>query len=150
MQTSTVLRLGILGVAAIAGVLLFVFRDRLSGDAADLQVGDCVELPTAAGEFSEIQHRPCNEPHNGEIFHLADYPAQEAFPSEAEFEAFFGNTCLGGAFQAYTGMTFEDAAAIEADYFRPVEDGWAAGDHEVICFLFPAGGGEVSQSYRAG
>lgn len=150
MRTSTVVRLGIIGVAAIAGVLLFVFRDRLTGNPRDVRVGDCVDLPTSGGEFSEVQHRPCDEPHSGEIFHIVDFPAQDAFPSEAEFEAFFGNACLGTAFEQYTGLVFEDAAAIEADYFRPAEAGWTAGDHEVVCFLFPAGGGQISESYRAG
>ena len=90
---------------------LFLFRDRLTRRRRRHAVGDCVILPTGAVEFSEIQHRPCNEPHTGEIFHVADYPAQDAFPSEARVRGVLRQRVPGhGVRGRIPGLVFEDAA----------------------------------------
>jgi hypothetical protein len=150
MRTVTLIRLGIFGLLAVGAVVGFIFRDRLTGSADDLRVGDCVQLPTASGTFKEIQHSPCTEPHDAEIFLLVDYPSQRSLPSDSEFETFAEQQCAGSAFQAYTGIAYQSARAIGYDYFTPVESGWASGDHALVCLIRPVDGGKTSQSFKAG
>ena len=146
---ANLLRLGILGVVVIGGIVAFVFRDRLSTDAQDTRVGDCIEVPTA-GEFTSLQHRPCTEPHDGEVYYEANYPDQDTLPTTAQFDTFFERECLAARFQAYTGLTYQQAAGIDAMYFSPTADSWPHGDREIVCILVPATGGKISQSYRKG
>jgi hypothetical protein len=150
MRTVTLIRLGFLGILAIGAVIGFVFRDRLSGSADDMRVGDCVQLPTAAGTFKEIQHSPCSEAHDAEVYFLVDYPAQQTLPTDEEFGSFAENQCTGAAFQNYTGIAFQTARSITFDYFTPVEAGWKQGDHEVVCIIRPVDGSKVTQSFHAG
>jgi hypothetical protein len=151
MRTGSVVRLGTLGVAiAIGLVVLFLLRERSTGDADALRVGDCLQVPAAGLEIAQIEHRPCNEPHEAEVFHIVDFPAQDTYPLEADLEAFYATECLGPAFDQYTGLVIDDAADIEVEYFPPAEAAWSAGRRMFVCYLFPAGGGEISRSYRAG
>ena len=147
MKAGNLIRIVVIALVAVGAIGAFLFRDRLSSNADDLKVGDCVQLPTE-GEFKSIQHTPCTEPHNGEVFHVQDYPTQDALPSDADFETFVRTNCLATKFQEYTGQTFEAAAAIDASYFSPTTDGWKSGDHEIVCYLTPAGGGTISTSYK--
>jgi hypothetical protein len=146
---ANLLRLGIFGVLIFGGVVAFLFRDRLSTDAQDTRVGDCIEVP-ASGEFTSLQHRPCTEPHDGEVFFEIDYPDQDTLPTVAQFDAFVERECLASRFQAYTGLTYQQATTIDATYFSPTTDSWPRGDREIVCILMPAAGGKVSQSYRNG
>jgi hypothetical protein len=148
MRRTTQVALGLLIVAAVALGALYVFRDRLVGDAGALQVGDCIEVPDSATDIAEIEHRPCSEDHEAEVFHIVDYPAQASYPSEGELEAFFGRECLDAPFVTYTGITIEDAADIDAAYFPPAVSAWDQGRRLFVCYLLPAGGGVVDHSYR--
>ncbi len=133
----------------VGGVIgAIVFRDRLTGAADALAVGDCIDLPTS-DEFAEVQHQPCNEPHEAEIYVVQDWAnPPEVRPSEAEFETWITEHCLGQAFTDYVGMTYEAADAIVVGWFSPTVSGWSDGDKEVVCYLAPAAGGTVSVSYR--
>lgn len=150
MRMRRLLGLGVLVVLIGGGALVaFVFRDRLSSNASDINIGECVETP-ALGEFTDLQHRPCTEPHDGEIFLKANYPDQATLPSDPEFQTFFKNTCLGSAFTTYTGVSYDASQDIDAGYFTPTAKSWPDGDREVICYLTPAAGGTISKSYKAG
>ena len=64
-------------VVAVVGV---VFRDRITGNAGSLQVGDCFDLPADAvaatdATVGDVQHHPCTEAHGGEVFAVLTYPA---------------------------------------------------------------------------
>ena len=66
-------------IVVIVLVVAFVFRDRLSGNAGDLAVGDCFDAPTLDGQtVSDVQHHPCTEPHTGEVFAVVTNPAADA------------------------------------------------------------------------
>jgi hypothetical protein len=148
MRRTTVVALGTLIVAVIALGALFLFRDRLLGDADALQVGDCFQVPDTESDIAEIEHRPCTQAHEAEVFHIVDFPAQATYPTEAELESFFGQECLDAPFVAYTGIAIEDAADIDASYFQPARSAWEAGRRMFVCYLIPAGGGEIDHSYR--
>jgi hypothetical protein len=142
------IRIGLLVVVAGGVIGAFVFRDRLTGAADALAVGDCINLPTAE-EFAEVQHQPCNEPHEAEVYVVQDWAnPPETRPTEAQFEAWVTEHCLGQAFTDYVGMTYDDAAAIGAGWFSPTLAGWSDGDKEMVCYLAPVAGGKVSVSYK--
>jgi hypothetical protein len=129
-------------IAAIAGGG-FILRDRLSGAASDLQVGDCFTA-TAETTVSDVQHNPCTEAHNAEVFFVGDYPGSGgALPTISAFESFVDNSCvpalltyIGGE----AGLAANPAlATLELGYYHPIEDGWSKGDREIICFVESSG-----------
>jgi hypothetical protein len=143
------IQIGIVVILIAGGaVVAFVFRDKISGSAGDLQVGDCIEIPTT-DTVEDVQHHPCNEPHDGEVFVVRDYTGSETYPSLAEFETWAGEQCIGADFEAYVGDAYEGRDDISVGYLYPLEEGWGKGDHEMTCYLSPSAGGMVSTSYRA-
>jgi hypothetical protein len=131
---SILLRIGI--VAAIAGGI-YVFRDHLPGNATELAVGDCFDAPTTTDETVEdVSHHPCADPHTAEVFYVADYPDQDAYPGVDAFDTFTQTNCPP-AFNAYTGLDFYSAPAEDYDIglLYPLAEGWTSGDHEITCYL---------------
>lgn len=127
----------ILIIAAIA-VGAFILRDRLSSNAGDLAVGDCFDNPTTAGEvIQDVQHVPCNEPHDNEVFVVLDHPAADgaAYPGVSGFDTFTAESCIP-QFEPYTGRSPDNEATLGYSYYAPTSEGWTDGDHEVICYLF--------------
>jgi Septum formation len=142
------LQIGIIGVIIVAAIGAFVFRDQLSGSASDLKVGDCFEVP-AGDVITDVQHRPCTDPHDGEVFVVADYTGPDAtYPTQDSFDAWAATACIDNAFAAYVGDSFDARQDIDIGYFFPQEDGWNSGDRGMICYLTPISGGTVSVSYR--
>jgi hypothetical protein len=129
----------VLIIAAIAGGG-FLLRDRLTGSAGDLQVGDCFTA-TEAETVSDVQHHPCTEAHNAEVFFVGDYPAADnaALPPISAFESFVDTSC-GPALISYLGgesAIVADPTLMNLDlgYYHPIADGWSKGDREIICFI---------------
>jgi hypothetical protein len=124
--------------------------DRVSQSALDLVVGDCFVEPDVEGEVSDVQRAPCNEPHSGEVLLVADYPSQDEYPGDDAFQAWFEANCIGETFTTYTGMTYQEAEAIDVSFLYPTAEGWGQGDHEVTCYLVPVDRQPVNFSYREG
>jgi hypothetical protein len=137
----------VIGVVAIGGI---VFREHLSGAAADLRVGDCFDVPAEIDVVTDVQHRPCGDAHDAEVFFVADYStaSDAAFPTDAAFDRNITDECLP-AFEAYTGRDWD--ASTDLDYFAfiPLEEGWRDGDREVLCYLARVDGAKVTGSLRA-
>ena len=95
-----------IGIAAVIGVIAvvgFIFRDRLSGNAGELQVGDCFDDPGAVAEVSDVQHHPCTEPHTGEVFYVGEMTGDNSsYPADDAFLEHVGTNCVP-AFETYTG-----------------------------------------------
>lgn len=142
----------ILPILLVGGM---VFRQYLPGAAADLQVGDCfdepAELRSGVGpvEISDVQHRPCNELHDGEVFFVFDYaaPADGAYPRSDSFDDAVADRCLPG-FASYTGAAFEDRLDLDLRFFSPSPGSWAEGDRELTCYLVSADEKKLSTSHR--
>jgi hypothetical protein len=134
----------LVGGIAVVGL---IFRDRLSANASDLQVGDCFHVPSGES-ISDVQHAPCIEAHDGEVFVVRDYPVGSTYPTVDEFDLWVKQACVDEAFPAYIGATFESREDLDIGYFYPLEDNWGSGDHEMICYISPVGGGTVTQSFR--
>jgi hypothetical protein len=134
-------------IAVIAGGA-FVLRDRLSGSAGDLQVGDCFDVPTtAAQEVDDVQHHPCTEAHTGEVVFVADYAGGSTYPTDAEWESYVGAQCVA-AFNAYTGLDFNTDVVFTMGYFTPTAEGWNSGDREVSCYATRIDGSPLSASIK--
>jgi hypothetical protein len=139
----------VIRVLLIGGVLLgaFLFRDRISGSAGDLQVGDCFDVPAADTDISDVQHHPCTEPHTGEVVYVGDHPAAKDTPfAESLLVEFAGSSCLP-AFDAYIGSNSADGIDIGA--FYPVVKDWDGGDREITCYLYKVDGTSMPASLKA-
>jgi Septum formation len=136
-------------VLLIGGVLLggFLFRDRISGNAGDLQVGDCFDVPALDTDISKVQHHPCTEPHTGEVVYVGDHSAAKGTPfAESLLVEFAGTSCLP-AFDAYIGSNSPDGIDIGA--FYPVAKDWDGGDREITCYLYKVDGTSMAGSLKA-
>jgi Septum formation len=143
------LRLIILVVVIVGGVAVaFLFRDRLSGSASELRVGDCFQVP-AGDTVDDVQHSPCTEAHDGEVLVVADYPGGDSYPTSDDFDSWVQTECVDHAFADYVGASFDSRQDIDLGYLYPQSDGWASGDRQMICYLTPASGGTVSAPFRA-
>lgn len=138
-------RILIIGAVAIGGLL---FRDRLTGGAADLAVGDCFDEPTTIGEVQDVQHHPCTESHDSEVVFVGDMPEASTYPTDAQFVAYIRASCVP-AFNAYTGLDFDVLEAVDMGYLTPTAEGWSKGDREMICYAIRSDGASVSQSFKA-
>jgi hypothetical protein len=116
--------------------------------AADqLAVGSCFVVPMAT-TFSEVEIRPCDAPHDGEVVATWDIEqAGSTYPTEAEWEAGVDGRCQTGV-EAYTGLKLADHSELSYSWFVPAEDAWAQGSRTVQCFLAPVSG-TLTRSYRA-
>lgn len=143
---SVVLRIGIIGAIVIGAIIL---RPFIMGNAGSLQVGDCFDPPTVAGEtVDDVQHHPCTESHGAEVVFVGNYsPVTNTYPGDAEFSAFFQNTCTT-AFNTYTGIDFATDTLYDMAAFTPTSDGWAKNDRKVICYAVRLDDAKMTQSIR--
>ena len=50
------------GIIAVIGLGALILRPFISGNAGDLNIGDCFELPSASAEtIKDVQHHPCDQ-----------------------------------------------------------------------------------------
>ena len=145
---SIAIRLAIVGVIALGG---FLFRDRLSGNAGQLSVGDCFDVPAGEDVIDDVQHHPCSDQHEAEVVLVEDYVGGEGatYPSDATWDAFVASKCVP-AFNAYTGLDYETDRTLGIGYFTPTQEGWDDGDHEVICYIARIDDGPMTGSVKAG
>jgi len=139
------LRIGLIAVVLVGG---FIFRDRISGGATDLQVGDCFDVPSSADHnVKKVQHHPCTEPHTGEVVFVGDHPAAKGTPfTDALLFDFARSSCLP-ALTAYIGTSEGDRIDIGAMY--PDDKGWAEGDRKITCYAYLVDGSSLSTSFKA-
>jgi hypothetical protein len=133
-------------IAVIAGGWL-LFRDRLSGSAEDVRVGDCFDVPTEE-TVKSLQHQPCTEAHDGEAYVIGTSDA-DSYPVVFGFDDWVEANCLGSAFETYVGEPVEARPDIAIAYFSPTREGWESGDREITCYLTPADGQRITSSYQA-
>jgi hypothetical protein len=126
----------LLRVALVGAVLLggFLFRDRLSGNAGDLQVGDCFDVPRGDRNVEDVLHHPCSEPHIAEVVFVGDHPAAKGTPWTDSLLGEFARSSCVPAFDAYTGTTGSESLDIGAIY--PLVEDWDGGDREIICYAY--------------
>ncbi len=136
-MSGAVRRYILLGVILIVIVAVgLVFRDRISGNAAELQIGDCFDAPTLESQtVTDVQHHPCIEAHTGEVFAVVKNPADGSapYPDRTARLNFAADQCAA-PFLAYVGSPM-DSSTLEIAYFGPTSDGWSKGDRVFTCYV---------------
>ena len=131
-QEAPSLASGLVQIAVIAAIAVaaLVFRDRLSCNASDLRVGDCFDEPSGtATEVKDVQHHPCTEPHDGEVFFVGNHPDAGTYPG-GRIRSRAVEKCVP-AFEAYVGRDYETDKEYDFGGFFPIQDGWSSGDHDI-------------------
>lgn len=111
-------------------------------DVFALRVGDCL---AAEGRFewdgtddaeledvAEAPTVPCSEAHETEIYHAVQLSG-DRFPGDEQVGQRADETCHD-AFSAFVGLSYEESY-LDFTWLVPTEDGWAGGDHEVLCLI---------------
>jgi Septum formation len=138
------IRVGIIAVIIVAGLLL---RDRLSGNAGDLKVGDCFDVPAADTNISDVQHHPCTDAHSGEVFYVGDDPTAKGAPfAVSTLETDIGNIC-SPIFTSYVGAA--NLTGLDFGAFYPLESDWNDGKRGITCYVYKVDGTNVTKSLKA-
>ena len=127
-----------IGIAAVLLIGGFIFKDFLSGNAGDLKVGDCFDLPPANVETVEdVQHHPCDQDHGGEVVFVGDYPGSgsDPYPTDDQFISFLLDSCWPASV-SYSGIDIPNQDVYDIGWFQPTDEGWRGGDQSVICYLY--------------
>ena len=143
---SILLRVGVIGAIIIGAIIL---RPFLSGNAGNLQVGDCFDIPADATDVvDDVQHHPCTDPHQGEVIFVGNYESpNDVYPSEDDFDAYVTQYCIP-AFQTYTGIDYYADETYGIGSFFPTSEGWAEDDHEVSCYVGRVDNQMLTQSVK--
>ena len=139
------LRFGVIAIILVGG---FLFRDRLGGSPAELQVGDCFDVPTTAGQsVNDVQHHPCTEAHTAEVILLAAHPAAKGAvePTDDELTSYLFSTC-GVALTSYVGT---DTAKFDLGAFYPTSEDWKNGERGITCYLTMLDESAMLASYKS-
>jgi hypothetical protein len=139
--------LAVILVAILGGA--YLLRDRLSTGVTDLAVGDCIDEPPQASTITEVQHQPCNTPHDGEVFAVVTNPAgpDEPYPVVSGFDEYIQTTCIP-LWEAYTGRTWATDTELDINYLHPTLTGWADGDRGFSCYLTRLDGGKLNATVK--
>ena len=138
-------------IIAVIAVGAFVLRDRLTGNAGDLKVGDCFDKPTTAEEtIDEVQHHPCTEAHTAELIFQGDHPAAKdaAPPTDDELFSFVSDSCLP-AFNSYSGGDLLADGVFDIGFIYPLDEDWKKGDREITCYAYRLDGTTMTTSIKA-
>jgi hypothetical protein len=141
----------VLIIGAIAGGF-WLFRDRLSGAAADLAVGDCFDEPDVTTNITDVQHQPCADPHDGEVFAVLQYTpdgGSTTYPIIDTFRDYVSDECVD-ILESYTGRTVDEifTAGFSFAYLYPSSESWSDGDREITCYITKQDEAKFSGSLR--
>ena len=112
----------------------------------DLRVGDCFVFADEQDEVSEVDARPCSEPHEYEIYHVSTLDREGAYPTEGEWVTHIIDAC-SPTFASYVGRDYEESV-LEIVPFTPTEEGWDDGDRVIQCAVLDPGEPELTTSLR--
>ncbi len=112
----------------------------------ELRVGDCF-ISEDAEEISTVEARPCDEPHQYELFHVATWTGSDVYPSIDAQTSFLITEC-GPVFETYVGRSYE-TSSLDFFPFTPTEEGWEHGDRTFQCVLVDPARTELTSSLRS-
>jgi hypothetical protein len=126
-----------LAILAVIGIGAYVLRDRISGSADDLKVGDCFDLPKQTQNFKDVQHHPCTESHEAEVFAVLKHPAAKGAPplTDAQFSDYLDTSC-GPLWVTYIGDEAAHSNVFTFNGFLPVDDAWNDGERGITCITY--------------
>jgi hypothetical protein len=140
------IRVGIIAAIVVGGLVL---RQFLSGNAGDLKVGECFDVPTASEDIEDVQHHPCTDAHTGEVFFVGEAAAEDgaAYPETAALAAEVYTYC-DPAFETYTGKDSNTDPEWSYGFFYPNEEQWADNSRLVICYASRIDEGSTKESIK--
>lgn len=106
-------------------------------------IGECFQF--GPNEDSDVTSVDCNQPHDGEYFHIFDF-AGTNIPSDDEFDEESDEIC-GLIFEHYVGKPVADST-LDYYWILPSSQTWAKGDHTVQCYVFDKNDSKLTGSAR--
>jgi len=99
-------------------------------DVFNTSVGECFD---DSGDVVD-----CSEPHDNEVYAIFSHDGgpTDPYPGDEVMEPFAEDGCIA-EFETYVGLD-HDSSRYQGHFARPSADTWAAGDREVVCFLYDA------------
>jgi hypothetical protein len=133
-------------IAVFLGVVLYMTRNNQS--AGDLAVGQCFDRPATSDSVTTVVNRACTEPHDAEVFLVAEYPGGDSSTAASQINQYIDTACET-PFQIYVGVSINETADYNYGWFYPSEDGWNSGDRTFTCYVDRADGGKLTTSVKA-
>lgn len=134
-------------LAAVAAGLTFLVTFGVAcsgtGNAVELEVGDCFQDPDNLDEVVDVETVDCDEDHDNEVF-LVDEQDDGDYPGESDLSDTATDLCQGGEFEDYVGTSFQETS-IFAGFLVPTEELWDQGHRNIVCFAF-LNGEQLDQS----
>ena len=106
-------------------------------------IGECFQF--GPNEDSDVTSVDCNQPHDGEYFHIFDF-AGTSLPSDDEMDEESDEIC-GLIFEHYVGKPVADST-LDYYWILPGQETWAKGDHSVQCYVFAKDDSKLTGSAR--
>ena len=106
-------------------------------------IGECFQF--GPNEDSDVTKVDCNQPHDGEYFHIFDF-AGNSYPSNDEFEQESAEIC-SLIFEHYVGKPVEEST-LDYGVVLPKAETWAKGDHTVQCYVLAKDDRKLTGSAR--
>ena len=106
-------------------------------------IGECFQF--GPNEDSAVTSVDCNQPHDGEYFHIFDF-AGNSYPSNDEFEQESAEIC-SLIFEHYVGKPVEEST-LDYGVVLPKAETWAKGDHTVECYVLAKDDRKLTGSAR--
>lgn len=143
----------IVAIVVLVGILSTARRDEggaITGagtvEINDLRVGDCFDSASDTEEIAEVDGKPCTEPHEYELFHVATWTGSEEYPSDSDMEQLIIAECLP-AFEGWVGIPYEESI-YDIFWTAPTQESWDAGDRLFQCAIYEPGNTELTASVR--
>ena len=106
-------------------------------------IGECFQF--GPNEDSAVTSVDCNQPHDGEYFHIFDF-AGTSLPSDDEMDEESDEIC-GLIFEHYVGKPLAEST-LDYYWILPDQETWAKGDHTVQCYVFAKDDRKLTGSAR--
>jgi hypothetical protein len=120
-------------------VALALVAAACGGNAFELEVGQCLDQP-AAEQVVDVELVDCSEPHDLEVYQIADLPDQPFDPDAVDASSF--EICLE-AFDGFVGTPYAESE-LDIYYLIPTEQSWSDGDREVVCAVYDLSGAQLT------
>lgn len=121
---------------------LLVLLAACEGNVFSLEVGTCFD-DQVQEEVSDVPVVDCTEPHDNEVYLLADYTDSDTYPGDEGMRAWTEQICYD-AFEPFVGAPYE-TSELDIAFLYPTSDSWDGGDRESICYVW-----EVDRSQMTG
>ena len=120
--------------AGLAATVLLVATAGACANVPTAAVGECLDSSELGdGEVSSLPTFPCENPHDLEVYEVANLPDGE-FPGDDEVQDAAENLCVA-AFEPYVGSPYAESELF-INFLTPTQDTWESNDdREVICLL---------------